>query len=112
MQKLGLQTFEGTPTGAIYGFLNMLNRLEKDLACDHIAVVFDSQGKNFRHEIYPEYKANRGPMPDELSLQIEPLFECIEALRIPLISKTGFEADDLIGTLASQAEDQGYSFPN
>ena len=108
MQKLGLQTFEGTPTGAIYGFLNMLNRLEKDLACDHIAVVFDSQGKNFRHEIYPEYKANRGPMPDELSLQIEPLFECIEALRIPLISKTGFEADDLIGTLASQAEDQGY----
>ncbi len=108
MQKLGLQTFEGKPTGAIYGFLNMLTRLEKDLPCDHIAAVFDSQGKNFRHEIYPEYKANRGPMPDDLSLQIEPLFECIQALRIPLISKTGFEADDLIGTLASQAENQGY----
>ena len=108
MLRLGLETFGGQPTGAIYGFLNMLGRLEKDLPCNHIAAVFDSKGKNFRHDLYPEYKANRGPMPDDLTPQIEPLFDCIRALRIPLILKQGFEADDLIGTLANQAAKKEY----
>ena len=108
MQRLGLETFDGMPTGAIYGFLNMINRLDKDLEYSAVAAVFDSPGKNFRHNIYPEYKANRGPMPDDLAPQIDPLFECIQALKIPLIKKEGYEADDLIGTLAKKAASEGY----
>ena len=102
MQRLGLETFDGMPTGAIYGFLNMINRLDKDLEYSAVAAVFDSPGKNFRHNIYPEYKANRGPMPDDLVPQIDPLFECIQALKIPLIKKEGYGPTISSRTLAKK----------
>ena len=97
----------GEPTGAVYGVLNMLHKLIGDEEPDRIAIVFDASGKNFRHEIYPEYKANRPPMPDELRGQLEPLFEAVEALGLPLLRVPGVEADDVIGTLARQASESG-----
>jgi DNA polymerase-1 len=98
----------GHPTGAIYGVLNMLRKLIKDEQPDRVAVVFDAKGKTFRNDIYPEYKANRPPMPDELRVQIEPLHQIIEAQGLPLISIEGVEADDVIGTMSQQASEQGY----
>ncbi len=96
------------PTGAIYGVLNMLRKLIKDEQPDRVAVVFDAKGKTFRNDIYPEYKANRPPMPDELRVQIEPLHQIIKAQGLPLISIEGVEADDVIGTMSQQATEQGY----
>jgi DNA polymerase-1 len=96
------------PTGAIYGVLNMLRKLIRDEQPDRVAVVFDAKGKTFRNEIYPEYKANRPPMPDELRVQIEPLHQIIKAQGYPLISIEGVEADDVIGTMSCQATAQGY----
>jgi len=98
----------GHPTGAIYGVLNMLRKLLKDEQPDRVAVVFDAKGKTFRNDIYPEYKANRPPMPDELRVQIEPLHQIIEAQGLPLIVIEGVEADDVIGTMSRQASEQGY----
>lgn len=95
------------PTGAIHGVLNMLRRLHKDYPADYCACVFDAKGKTFRDDIYPEYKANRAAMPDDLRPQIEPLHEAIKALGWPLIMIDGVEADDVIGALAKQAESQG-----
>lgn len=96
------------PTGAIYGVLNMLRKLVRDEQPDKVAVVFDAKGKTFRNDIYPDYKANRPPMPDELRVQIEPLHEIIKAQGLPLISIDGVEADDVIGTMSRQATEQGY----
>ncbi|MEF8833888.1 MAG: DNA polymerase I, partial [Halofilum sp. (in: g-proteobacteria)] len=90
----------GEPTGAAYGVVNMLKRLLADYAPERMAVVFDAKGPTFRSEIYPEYKAHRPPMPDELAAQIEPLRETVQALGLPLLSVAGVEADDVIGTLA------------
>lgn len=98
----------GHPTGAIYGVLNMLRKLLKDEQPDRVAVVFDAKGKTFRNDIYPEYKANRPPMPDDLRVQIEPLHQIIEAQGLPLIVIEGVEADDVIGTMSQQASEQGY----
>ena len=98
----------GHPTGAMYGVLNMLRKLIEDEAPDKIAVVFDPKGKTFRNDIYPEYKANRPPMPDDLRVQIEPLHEIIQAQGLPLIIVDKVEADDVIGTLAKKAREQGY----
>lgn len=98
----------GHPTGAIYGVLNMLRKLLKDEQPDRLAVVFDAKGKTFRNDIYPEYKANRPPMPDDLRVQIEPLHQIIEAQGLPLIVVPGVEADDVIGTMSQQASEQGY----
>ncbi len=95
------------PTGAIQGVLNMLRRLHKDYPSDYSACVFDAKGKTFRDDIYPEYKANRASMPDDLRVQIEPLFETIKAMGWPLIVEDGVEADDVIGALAKQAEREG-----
>jgi len=97
------------PTGAIYGVLNMLRKLVRDEQPDKVAVVFDAKGKTFRNDIYPDYKANRPPMPDELRVQIEPLHEIIKAQGLPLISIEGVEADDVIGTMSRQATEQGYA---
>jgi DNA polymerase-1 len=102
-----LTTRDGTPTGAVYGVLNMLRSLLKEYQPDYMAVVFDAPGKTFRHERYPEYKANRPPMPEELADQIEPLLELVRALGLPLLQVPGVEADDVIGTLASQASAAG-----
>jgi len=95
------------PTGAIQGVLNMLRRLHKDYPADYSACVFDAKGKTFRDDIYPEYKANRASMPDDLRPQIAPLHEAIKAMGWPLIVEDGVEADDVIGALAKQAEREG-----
>jgi DNA polymerase-1 len=102
-----LRNRENEPTGAIYGVLNMLKRLRKDYSADYLACVFDAKGKTFRDDLYPEYKAHRPPMPEDLARQIAPLHEAIRALGWPLIMEEGVEADDVIGTLAHQAEMQG-----
>ncbi len=101
-----LRTSRGDPTGAIRGVISMLRRLVEDGKPDYFAVVFDAPGKTFRDEWYPEYKANRAPMPDDLVRQIAPLHELIRAHGWPLIMVEGVEADDVIGTLARQAEAQ------
>jgi len=95
------------PTGAIQGVLNMLRRLHKDYPADYSACIFDAKGKTFRDDIYPEYKANRAAMPDDLRPQIAPLHEAIKAMGWPLIVEEGVEADDVIGALAKQAEREG-----
>ncbi len=102
-----LTNTDGAPTGAIYGVVNMLRRLLKDENPDHIAVIFDAKGKNFRHDIYPEYKAHRPPMPEDLRPQVEPLQAIVKAMGLPLLVIEGVEADDVIGTLAKQAESHG-----
>src|SRR5258706_8986326 len=102
-----LRNRRGESTGAIYGVLNMLRKLHKDFAADYSACVFDAKGKTFRDAVYAEYKANRAPMPDDLAVQIEPLHEIIRAMGWPLLVVDGVEADDVIGTLASQATLQG-----
>ncbi|MES9930740.1 MAG: DNA polymerase I [Candidatus Thiodiazotropha sp. 6PDIVS] len=98
---------KGEPTGAIVGVLNMLRRLFNDYHPEYIAVVFDAPGGSFRNELYPEYKANRPPMPEDLRCQIEPLHEIIQAMGLPLVMVSGVEADDVIGTLAVQASNEG-----
>jgi len=92
----------GEPTGAIYGVVNMLKRALAEIKPDFIACIFDAKGKTFRDEIYSEYKANRPSMPIDLAVQIDPLYECVEALGIPLVSISGVEADDVIATLTKQ----------
>ncbi|MBT8124191.1 MAG: DNA polymerase I [Gammaproteobacteria bacterium] len=103
-----LKNSEGMPTGAIRGVISMLKRLLGNENPSHIAVIFDAKGKTFRHDMYKEYKANRPPMPEELQVQIEPLHDMVRALGLPLISVSGVEADDVIGTLAKQASEQGH----
>ena len=107
MSQSDLRNSRGEPTGAIYGVLNMLRRLHKDYAADYSACVFDAKGKTFRDDVYPDYKANRPPMPDDLVQQIEPLHEAIRAMGWPLIMIAGVEADDVIGTLARAATQRG-----
>ena len=102
-----LRNRKGEPTGAIYGVLNMLRRLHKDVRADYSACVFDAKGKTFRDELYEHYKANRPPMPDDLSMQIEPLLAAIRAMGWPLLMIEGVEADDVIGTLAREAQQAG-----
>ena len=98
---------DGEPTGAILGVLNMLRRLRSDYPSEYFAVIFDAPGKTFRDDWYPEYKANRPPMPDELRVQIEPLHQVIAAQGLPLLCVSGVEADDVIGTLAERARNSG-----
>ena len=97
----------GQPTGAIQGVLNMLRRLQKDYPADYSACVFDAKGKTFRDDWYPEYKAHRPSMPDDLRLQIEPLHEAVAAYGWNILMIDGVEADDVIGTLARQATQGG-----
>ena len=102
-----LRNRQNEPTGAIQGVLNMLRRLHKEYPADYSACIFDAKGKTFRDEIYPEYKANRASMPDDLRAQVSPLHETIKAMGWPLIMEEGVEADDVIGALAKQAEREG-----
>ncbi len=102
-----LRSSRGEPTNAVYGVLNMLRRLHKDVPAEYSACVFDAKGKTFRDDLYPEYKASRPPMPDDLAVQIAPLKEAIVAMGWPLLEVEGVEADDVIGTLARQAEREG-----
>ncbi|MBO9489864.1 DNA polymerase I [Endozoicomonas sp. G2_1] len=102
-----LSTASGQPTGAITGVLNMVRSLKKDYPNGNMVMVFDAKGKTFRNDWYPEYKANRPPMPEELRSQIAPLHNIIEAMGLPLLVIEGVEADDVIGTLAHQASQKG-----
>ena len=102
-----LRNAAGEPTGAIRGVLSMLRVLEADYKSDFRAVVFDARGKTFRDDWYPEYKAHRPSMPEDLAAQVEPLHECIRAAGWPLLMISGVEADDVIGTLSKQAAAAG-----
>jgi len=109
MSQSDLRSPQGEPTGAIYGVLNMLRRLRQDYAADYSLCVFDAKGKTFRDDWYPEYKANRPSMPDDLRSQIEPLHQAIMASGWHILAQDGVEADDVIGTLAQQADRNGVS---
>ena len=102
-----LRNARGEPTGALYGVLNMLRRLVHDHKAQYAACVFDARGKTFREDIYPEYKAHRPPMPEDLAAQIEPIHQAVRALGWQVLAIEGVEADDVIGTLAGQAARQG-----
>ncbi len=104
-----LKSPQGEPTGAIHGVLNMLRRLAVDYPAAARACVFDAKGKTFRDDVYPQYKANRPSMPEELASQIEPLKLAIAALGWPLLTVSGVEADDVIATLAEQARQGGWN---
>ncbi len=101
-----LITSYGLPTSALFGFLNQLFRILKKENPDYVATIFDRKEKTFRHKKYPEYKATRDPMPEELQEQLPHLWKLIEAMQIPQLSKVGFEADDIIGTLAKHGLEQ------
>ena len=100
-------TSEGRPTGALHGVLNMVQRLLREEPPELLAFVMDAPGPTFRDELYPEYKANRDVMPEDLREQIEPVVSMVEAMGVPLLRVGGVEADDVIGTLAAQAAEQG-----
>ena len=102
-----LSNAAGEPTGALFGVVNMIRRWLAEHGDAHIAFVFDASGKTFRNDLYPAYKANRPPTPDELKAQIPPLLEIISALGLPLLRVPGIEADDVIGTLTCQARAAG-----
>ncbi|HLT91301.1 MAG TPA: DNA polymerase I [Woeseiaceae bacterium] len=102
-----LTTSRGDPTGALFGVLNMINKLAREEPSEHFAVVFDAPGKTFRDSLFEEYKANRPPMPDDLSPQVEPLLAAVQAMGLPLLRVDGVEADDVIGTLCRLAKAQG-----
>lgn len=103
-----LRNPKGEPTGAIYGMINMLRRLRSEIPTSHIACVFDAKGPTFRDEWYPQYKANRSSMPEDLVAQIEPIHAVVRALGWPVIMVSGVEADDVIGTLAKKATAVGW----
>jgi DNA polymerase-1 len=106
MFKADLRNSAGEPTGAIRTVTSMLRRLQKDYPKSVVVVIFDAKGKTFRDDIYPEYKANRPSMPDDLRLQIEPIHRIVRAMGLPLLMIDGVEADDVIGTLAYHATQQ------
>ncbi len=103
-----LTNSSGAATGAVYGMTNMLRRLLSDYTTPYIAVIFDAKGKTFRSDLYADYKANRPPMPDELRTQIDAVHEVVEAMGFPKLVVSGVEADDVIGTLATRATEQGF----
>jgi len=102
-ERANLRTADGRPTGAIRVMTNMLRSLLRQYQNSQVAVIFDAKGKNFRHELFSDYKATRRPMPDDLRPQVEPIHQIVRALGLPLLMIDGVEADDVIGTLASQA---------
>jgi DNA polymerase-1 len=103
-----LTNSRGEPTGAVLGVLNMLNKMLKEEAPERIAVVFDAPGRTFRDDLFDQYKAHRAPMPDDLRAQVQPLYETVAAMGLPLLRVPGVEADDVIGTLARKAADEGF----
>ncbi|HQB39291.1 MAG TPA: DNA polymerase I, partial [Deltaproteobacteria bacterium] len=102
-----LSSPQGHPTNAIYGFIQMLLKLLKDHQPKHLAVVFDAGRVTFRTEIYPEYKANRAAMPDDLRMQMEPIRQVVRAFNIASLELPGYEADDIIGALSRRFAAQG-----
>lgn len=102
-----MQTSDGQPTGAVFGIMNMIKSLMADYPDSNIVAIFDAKGKNFRHELYEDYKANRPSMPDELRSQVEFVHRGVKALGLPLVAVPGVEADDVIGTYAALASATG-----
>ena len=102
-----LTNSKGEATGAVYGVINMLRSLLKQYEPTQMAVIFDAKGKTFRNDMYADYKAQRPPMPDDLRTQIEPLHRIIRAMGLPLVCISGVEADDVIGTISTQASKEG-----
>ncbi len=102
-----LSNAQGEPTGAMHGVLSMILKLVREHEPERIAVVFDAPGKTFRDELFPEYKANRPPMPDDLRAQVQPILDAVTAMGLPLLQVPGVEADDVIGTLCAEASRQG-----
>jgi DNA polymerase-1 len=103
-----LSNSKGEPTGAVLGVLNMLNKLIKEESPDRVAVIFDAPGRTFRDDLFEQYKAHRPPMPDDLRSQVQPLLDAVAAMGLPLLRIPGVEADDVIGTLATQAARADY----
>lgn len=104
----GLTNSKGLPTNAVYGFTRMIMKLLEEKISDRMVMFFDSKGPTFRHDLYKDYKANRPPMPEELSVQIPYIHQITQAFNIPAFEMPGYEADDLIGTTAKKAEEKGY----
>jgi DNA polymerase-1 len=105
----GLSNSKGLPTNAVFGFTRILLKLIQDRSPVYAAMLFDAKGPTFRHDMYQDYKANRPPMPEDLAMQIPYIKEVTKGFNLPVIEKTGYEADDLIGTLARLAESAGYT---
>ncbi len=105
----GLSTSTGMPTNAIFGFTRMLIKLLQDMSPEYIALCFDSKEKTFRHHLFADYKATRSPMPDDMRVQLPYIRQVVEGFRLPVIELPGYEADDIIGTLAVRAEQAGFS---
>src|SRR5882724_10301346 len=103
-----LSNSKGEPTGAVLGVLNMLNKMIKEESPERVAVVFDAPGRTFRDDLFDQYKAHRAPMPDDMRSQIQPLFDIVAAMGLPLLRVAGVEADDVIGTLATRAANKGF----
>jgi len=103
----GLSNSKGLPTNAIFGFTKMLIKLLDDKSPDYVAVVFDAKGPTFRHEIFKDYKATRPPMPEDMAVQIPYIREVVAGLNVKFLEKEGYEADDIIGTIARLAKNQG-----
>jgi DNA polymerase-1 len=104
----GLTNSKGLPTNAVFGFTRMLIKLMEDRSPEYIGMFFDAKGPTFRHDMYQEYKANRPPMPEDMAVQIPYIKEVTAAFNLPIIEMQGYEADDLIGTLARQAENEDF----
>lgn len=104
-----LRNSSGIPTNAVFGFTRMLIKLIQDRSPEYVAMFFDAKGPTFRHDMYPEYKANRPPMPEDLRVQIQSIKDITAGFNLSIIEKQGFEADDLIGTIARKAEQAGFS---
>ncbi|HPA14460.1 MAG TPA: DNA polymerase I [Desulfobacterales bacterium] len=105
----GLSNSKGLPTNAVFGFTRMILKLIEDRTPEYVAVLLDARGPTFRHKMYKDYKANRPPMPDDMQIQLPYIREVMEGFNLPAIEIQGYEADDLIGTLARQAETDGFS---
>ncbi|NVM57719.1 MAG: DNA polymerase I [Desulfobacterales bacterium] len=103
-----LSTSQGLPTNATFGFANMLLKLLSESRPEYVAIAFDAKGPTFRHQIYDSYKANRPPMPEDLAVQIPYIKQIVEAMNIASLELAGYEADDIIGTLARAAEEKGF----
>ncbi|MDL1986660.1 MAG: DNA polymerase I, partial [Deltaproteobacteria bacterium] len=105
----GLSNSKGLPTNAVLGFTKMLLKLIEDRNPEYAGMFFDVKGPTFRHEMFDAYKANRPPMPEDLSIQIPYIKDITKGFNIPVVEMSGYEADDLIGTLARKAEEAGFS---
>ena len=104
-----LTNSNGKPTNAVFGFTRMIQKLIQDKSPEYLVMLFDAKGKTFRHELYSEYKANRPPMSEDMAVQIPDIMAVTKGYNIPVFELPGYEADDLIGTLAKKAEAAGFS---